>query len=248
MADALNQFIKNSNSLRTDWPYRVVGHFDLRFEWYRHHFGTGRAQAGMIPYTRALLSAVPQLGSMTGKDRPLRFPQVDMATGEIQPVKPTEDTAKRDHPPILKVDNLITRFPIRKGFLRKTIGCIHAVEGVSLELRQGETLSLVGESGCGRDQEPVPRCRLCAAEADLRRSRRRSLRSDRLRKPRHVQHLRRRTGHNVGVLASGLDCGLPLKAAMRRASIVAALTSSRKGSQSSIPERRVTDSVENRCN
>lgn len=52
----------------------------------------------------------------------------------------------------------------------------------------------------------------------------------------------------VGVLASGLDCGLPLKAAMRRASIVAALTSSRKGSQSSIRERRVTDSVENRCN
>jgi len=81
------------------------------------------------PYTRALLSAVPQLGSMTGKDRPLRFPQVDMATGEIQPVKPTEDTVKRNHPPILKVDNLITRFPIRKGFLRKTIGCIHAVEG-----------------------------------------------------------------------------------------------------------------------
>lgn len=48
LADALNQFIKNGNSLRTDWPYRVVGHFDLRFEWYRHHFGTGRTQAGMI--------------------------------------------------------------------------------------------------------------------------------------------------------------------------------------------------------
>lgn len=52
----------------------------------------------------------------------------------------------------------------------------------------------------------------------------------------------------VGVLAAGLDCGLPLKAAMRRASAAAALTCARKGSQSSIPERRVTDSVENRCN
>jgi peptide/nickel transport system ATP-binding protein len=101
-------------------------------------------------YTRALLSAVPQLGSMNGKDRPLRFPHVDMATGEIQPVKRTEDTVKRDLPPILKVDNLVTRFPVKGGVLRKTIGRIHAVEGVSLELRQGETLSLVGESGCGK--------------------------------------------------------------------------------------------------
>src|SRR5690606_1796737 len=73
-----------------------------------------------------------------------------MATGEIQPVKPTEDTVKRDQPPILKVDNLVTRFPVKQGFLRKTIGRIHAVEGVSLDLRQGETLSLVGESGCGK--------------------------------------------------------------------------------------------------
>jgi peptide/nickel transport system ATP-binding protein len=102
------------------------------------------------PYTRALLSAVPQLGSMTGLDRPLRFPHVDMATGDIAPVKPTEDTVRRDQPPVLKVDHLVTRFPIRVGFLRKTIGRIHAVEDVSLELRQGETLSLVGESGCGK--------------------------------------------------------------------------------------------------
>ncbi len=102
------------------------------------------------PYTRALLSAVPQLGSMTGTDRPLRFPQLDMATGAVQPVKPTEDTVRLNQPPILKVDNLITRFPVKRGFLRRTVGNIHAVEGVSLELRQGETLSLVGESGCGK--------------------------------------------------------------------------------------------------
>jgi len=102
------------------------------------------------PYTRALLSAVPQLGSMNGKDLPLRFPLVDMATGEIHPVKPTEDTVKHDLPPVLKVDNLVTRFPIKTGFRRKVIGRIHAVEGVSLDLRQGETLSLVGESGCGK--------------------------------------------------------------------------------------------------
>ncbi|MEZ2128217.1 MULTISPECIES: ABC transporter ATP-binding protein [unclassified Sinorhizobium] len=107
-------------------------------------------KAAKHPYTRALLSAVPQLGSMTGIDRPLRFPLVDMKTGEVQPVKPTADTVKRDAAPILRVDNLVTRFAIRQGFLRKTIGRIHAVEDISLELRRGETLSLVGESGCGK--------------------------------------------------------------------------------------------------
>ncbi|MBM7046029.1 MULTISPECIES: ABC transporter ATP-binding protein [Rhizobium] len=106
--------------------------------------------AAKHPYTRALLSAVPQLGAMKGIERPLRFPLVDMATGEIQPVKPTEDTVRRGEAPILKVDHLVARFPIRKGFLRRTVGRIHAVENISLELLQGETLSLVGESGCGK--------------------------------------------------------------------------------------------------
>ena len=106
--------------------------------------------AAKHPYTSALLSAVPQLGSMTGIDRPLRFPQVDMATGEIRPVTPTADTVDHASTPILQVDKLVTRFAVKKGFLRRTVGRIHAVEGVSLRLRRGETLSLVGESGCGK--------------------------------------------------------------------------------------------------
>ncbi|WP_367249023.1 ATP-binding cassette domain-containing protein, partial [Pseudomonas sp. SB113] len=62
------------------------------------------------PYTRALLSAVPQLGSMTGTNKPLRFPIVDLKTGMAEPVKPTADTVKIDAEPILKVDHLVTRF------------------------------------------------------------------------------------------------------------------------------------------
>ena len=102
------------------------------------------------PYSRALLSAVPQLGAMRGHDRPLRFPRVDMTTGEIAPPQSTADTVRRDAAPILEVANLVTRFPIRKGILRRVVGRIHAVEDISFELRQGETLSLVGESGCGK--------------------------------------------------------------------------------------------------
>uniref|UniRef100_UPI00289A89A4 ABC transporter ATP-binding protein n=1 Tax=Paracoccus sp. TaxID=267 RepID=UPI00289A89A4 len=102
------------------------------------------------PYTRALLSAVPQLGSMTGQARPLRFPVVDMASGRISEVKPTAQTVRNDLEPVLRVQNLVTRFPVKKGILRRTIGRIHAVEDISFDLHAGETLALVGESGCGK--------------------------------------------------------------------------------------------------
>jgi len=52
--------------------------------------------------------------------------------------------------PLLDVRNLTTRFPLRGGVLQRVTGHVHAVEDVSLHIRRGETLGLVGESGCGK--------------------------------------------------------------------------------------------------
>ncbi len=55
-----------------------------------------------------------------------------------------------DAKPVLVVKDLKVHFPIKKGFFKKTIGHIKAVDGISLKLDMGETLALVGESGCGK--------------------------------------------------------------------------------------------------
>ena len=52
--------------------------------------------------------------------------------------------------PLLEVKNLKKYFPIRKGFFRKTVGNVRAVDDVSFFVNEGETLGLVGESGCGK--------------------------------------------------------------------------------------------------
>ncbi len=52
--------------------------------------------------------------------------------------------------PLLEVRNLHMRFPIKRGLLRRTVGYVKAVNDVSFNIRPGETLSLVGESGCGK--------------------------------------------------------------------------------------------------
>ena len=53
-------------------------------------------------------------------------------------------------PPLLSVQNLVKHFPVKKGLFQTTVGHVHAVDGISFDIAEGETLGLVGESGCGK--------------------------------------------------------------------------------------------------
>ncbi|MBR8299760.1 dipeptide ABC transporter ATP-binding protein [Burkholderia dolosa] len=120
-------------------------------------------------YTRALLAAVPRLGSMQGTDAPRKFPLLNAdgtrASASGAPVGSTASAAAAATddapgaaqprvdpaaPPILRVRDLVTRFPVKSGVFGRVSQYVHAVERVSFELRAGETLALVGESGCGK--------------------------------------------------------------------------------------------------
>lgn len=99
-------------------------------------------------YTRALLAAVPKIGSMTGTNAPQQFdiPGVtrDAQEPAIAPVTSAENV------PVLEVEDLTTRYDIRGGFLNKVTHRVHAAEKVSFKIYPGETLALVGESGSGK--------------------------------------------------------------------------------------------------
>ncbi|MGR3540697.1 MAG: ABC transporter ATP-binding protein [Hasllibacter sp.] len=95
-------------------------------------------------YTKALLAAVPKLGEMRGRPDP--EPMRILGAADQPEPRPIPRTGE----PLLEVRGLTTRFPVKKGLFRRTVANVHAVEDVSFTLNRGETLSLVGESGCGK--------------------------------------------------------------------------------------------------
>jgi microcin C transport system ATP-binding protein len=92
------------------------------------------------PYTCALLSAEPK--------------------GKAPPLNP-------DGPVIVRTDDLKVWFPIKRGLLRRTVGHIKAVDGVTIEVRKGETLGIVGESGSGKTTLGLALLRLISSQGPV---------------------------------------------------------------------------------
>ena len=69
---------------------------------------------------------------------------------------------------LLVVTDLQKHFPIRRGLLQRQIGAVQAVDGMTFSVRKGETLSLVGESGCGKTTTGRMLTRLLEPTADVR--------------------------------------------------------------------------------
>ncbi len=90
-------------------------------------------------------------------------------TRELIAAEPRPDPAplQPGAPAVIRTDDLKVWFPVRRGFLRRTVGHIKAVDGVSIEVRKGETLGVVGESGSGKTTLGLAILRLISSQGPI---------------------------------------------------------------------------------
>src|SRR3954453_17649573 len=91
------------------------------------------------------------------------------STRPLLAAEPNPDPAppRPESPVVISADNLKVWFPVKRGLLRSTVGHIKAVDGVSLEVRRGETLGVVGESGSGKTTLGLALLRLISSEGPI---------------------------------------------------------------------------------
>jgi peptide/nickel transport system ATP-binding protein len=107
------------------------------------------------PYTKGLLACRPKLGANPRRLLTVSDFMTESGEEKIVPVERVqvfdkEQEVKSESQILLEVDQLVTQFPIKGGLFGRTVDHFKAVDGVSFKLKKGQTLGLVGESGCGK--------------------------------------------------------------------------------------------------
>jgi len=121
---------------------------------------------------RCVLYGAPGLSADQRVIKLAAAPQAEAATA-MRPADAAADVAAnvaadaQPDAPLLEVSDLRVWFPIRKGLLKRTVGHIKAVDGISFRLEAGRTLALVGESGCGKTTAARALLQLLRGQADI---------------------------------------------------------------------------------